>query len=130
MKEWTKKEIGDFGEQKAVNYLRLRGYTVKERNWFAGKHEIDIIAAGFRDLVFVEVKTRTYDPKAWENAPPPSLAVHTSKQGFTRRAATEYLHLHPTRKQPRMDVIEVWLSKPENGKKPKVLRINHLKAAY
>ena len=130
MKEWTKKEIGDFGEQKAVNYLRLRGYTVKERNWFAGKHEIDIIAATFRDLVFVEVKTRTYDPKTWESAPPPSLAVHTSKQEFTRHAAMEYLHLHPTRKQPRMDVIEVWLSKPENGTKPKVLRINHLKAAY
>jgi hypothetical protein len=26
----TTKEIGDFGETRAVHYLRLRGYTVKE----------------------------------------------------------------------------------------------------
>lgn len=130
MKEWSKKEIGDLGEQKAVNYLRLRGYTVKERNWFAGKHEIDIIAASLRDIVFVEVKTRTYDLKTWQTAPPPGLAVHTNKQSFTRHAAGEYLYLHPTKKQPRMDVIEVWLSKPENGRKPKLLKINHIKAAY
>ena len=130
MKEWSKKEIGDLGEQKAVNYLRLRGSTVKERNWFAGKHEIDVVASTLRDIVFVEVKTRTYDQESWQTAPPPSLAVHASKQSFTRHAAGEYLHLHPTKKQPRMDVIEVWLSKPENGKKPKVLKINHIKAAY
>ena len=130
MKDLTKKEIGNLGEQKAVNYLRLRGYTVKERNWFSGKCEIDIIAATFRDIVFVEVKTRTYDIHDWKDAPPPGLAVHSNKQGFTRHAAQEYLYSHPTKKQPRMDVIEVWLSKPENGKPPKVLKINHIKAAY
>ncbi len=130
MKELTKKEIGDLGEQKAVNYLRLRGYTVKERNWFSGKCEIDIIAATFKDIVFVEVKTRTYEIDSWKEAPPPGLAVHSDKQAYTRRAAQDYLHRHPTKKQPRMDVIEVWLSKPENGKRPKVLKINHIKAAY
>ena len=130
MKEWTKKEIGDLGEKKAVNYLRLRGYTVKERNWFAGKHEIDIIAKTLRDIVFVEVKTRTYDEKNWIDAPPPGLAVGSGKQSYTRQAAMEYLHRFPTRKQPRMDVIEVWLSKPTNGARPKLLKINHIKAAY
>jgi len=130
MKEWTKKDIGNLGEQKAVNYLRLRGYTVKERNWFAGKHEIDIVAATLRDIVFVEVKTRTYDEKSWQDAPPPGLAVHGDKQSYTRSAARAYLYLHPTKKQPRMDVIEVWLTKPFNHKRPKLLRINHIKAAY
>jgi len=126
----TKKEIGDFGERKAVSYLRLRGYTVKERNWVSGKSEIDIIAATLKDIVFVEVKTRTYAKDGWENAPPPGLAVGFDKQYYTRRAALEYLRLHHINKQPRMDVIEVWLEKPENKKHPKVLKIHHIKAAY
>lgn len=124
------KEIGAFGERRAVHYLRLRGYTVKERNWRAGKCEIDIIASTWRDIVFAEVKTRTYTGDDWKNAPPPSLAVHADKQRHTRDAARAYLRMHPTDKRPRMDVIEVWLSRPENGKRPKVLRIHHIKAAY
>lgn len=126
----TTKEIGAFGERRAANYLRLRGYTVKERNWFADKCEIDIIASTLFDIVFVEVKTRTYSQADWQNAPPPSLAVHSDKQTHTRRAAQAYLSTHPTKKQPRMDVIEVWLSKPLGNEKPKVLRIRHYKAAY
>ena len=126
----TKKEIGTLGEQYAVHYLRLHGYTVKERNWFAGKCEIDVIAATLRDMVFVEVKTRTYEGDDWRNAPPPSLAVHADKQRFTRSAAQKYLYLHPTKKQPRMDVIEVWLSRQGNRKHPRVLKIHHIKAAY
>jgi len=126
----TRKEIGDFGERKAVTYLRLRGYTVKERNWVSGKCEIDIIAATLKDLVFVEVKTRTYEESSWKDAPPPGLAVHADKQTYTRRAAQDYLRRHPTKKQPRMDVIEVWLSKEADGKRPKVLKIHHIKAAY
>lgn len=130
MKELTKKEIGDLGERRAARYLRMRGYRILERNWYAGKCELDLVVATLHDLVFVEVKTRTYDAAAWQTAPPPGLAVHSDKQYHTRRAAQEYLRLHPTRKKPRMDVIEVWLSKPLAGKRPRVLRIHHIKAAY
>lgn len=131
MKFATKKEIGDYGERLAANRLRLRGYTVKERNWFAGKCEIDIIASTLRDIVFVEVKTRTYgEDEDWQHAPPPSLAVHAQKQYHTRQAAQAYLRLHPTSKRPRMDVIEVWLSRPKNGKRPRLLKLHHIKAAY
>ena len=126
----TKREIGDFGETCAVHYLRRRGYTVRERNWFAGKCELDVIATTPFDVVFVEVKTRTYDPADWKNAPPPSLAVHSEKQRHTRDAAREYLFRHPGKKRPRMDVIEVWLEKREDGKRPRVLKIHHIKAAY
>ena len=129
-RDLTTKEIGELGERYAVHYLRLRGYTVKERNWFAGKCEIDIIASTLKDIVFVEVKTRTYTGDNWMDAPPPSLAVHTEKQRHTRTAAQRYLYAHPTRKQPRMDVIEVWLQKSPDGRRPKLLRIGHIKAAY
>ena len=127
----TTKEIGDFGESKAVHYLRWHGYTVKERNWRAGKCEIDVIASTLRDVVFVEVKTRTYRSQSeLDSAPPPRTAVHAEKQRLTRQAAIAYLGKHPTKKQPRMDVIEIWLLRESDEQKPKVARIHHIKAAY
>jgi len=127
----TAKEIGDFGEAKAVHYLRWHGYTVKERNWRAGKGEIDVIATTLRDVVFVEVKTRTYRSQSeLDSAPPPRTAVHAEKQRLTRQTARAYLFEHPTKKQPRMDVIEVWLIRDSDGKRPRVARIHHIKAAY
>lgn len=126
----TTKQIGNFGERMAVRYLRLHGYTVKERNWRSGHMEIDIIAANFKTLAFVEVKTRTYTKETIHEAPPPSVAVKSEKQRLTRRAAKDYLWQHPTKKSPRMDVIEVWLIRDEKTDKAKVAKINHIKAAY
>ena len=126
----TTKEIGDFGETRAVHYLRLRGYTVKERNWRHGKGELDIIAATPKSIVFVEVKTRSYASEAADEAPPPGNAVRFDKKRLTRQTALAYLHQYPTKKNPRMDVIEVFLEKNPTRKKPKVLRINHIKGAY
>ena len=124
------KQIGDFGERIAVRYLRLRGYTVKERNWRSGHAEIDIIATNLSSISFVEVKTRTYTRDTLYTAPPPGNAVKSEKQRLTRQAARDYLWKHPTKKQPRMDVIEVWLVRDEKNNKTKVAKINHIKAAY
>ena len=124
------KQIGDFGERIAVRYLRLHGYTVKERNWRSGHMEVDIIATNLRTVAFVEVKTRTYTKETLETAPPPGNAVKSEKQRLTRRAAKDYLWQNPTQKQPRMDVIEIWLMRDENTDKIKVVKINHIKAAY
>ena len=114
----------------AVRYLRLHGYTVKERNWRSGHMEIDIIAANLSTVAFVEVKTRTYTKDTLDAAPPPGNAVGSEKQRLTRKAAKEYLWQKPTKKQPRMDVIEVWLLRDGKAEKPKVAKINHIKAAY
>ncbi len=126
----TSREIGEFGEKYAVHYLRRRGYTVKERNYRAGHHEIDIIATSWRYIAFVEVKARTYAPGEENALPPPGRAVNSDKQAFTRRAARQYLYEHPTKKRPRMDVLELWLQEPSAGKRPKVLRVRHLIGAY
>ena len=126
----TTKQIGDFGERMAVRYLRLRGYTVKERNWRSGHMEIDIIATTLKTVAFVEVKTRTYTEDTIQTSPPPGSAVKSEKQRLTRRAARDYLWQHPTKKQPRMDVLEVWLIRDETSQKTKVSQIRHLKAAY
>lgn len=123
-------EIGRLGEKIAVHYLRLHGYTVKERNWRSGHWELDIIASTWRDIVFAEVKTRTYTEETIHQAPPPKRAVNAEKQRLTRAAARRYLSEHPTKKQPRMDVIEIWLLKTQDPSKPKLAKIHHIKAAY
>ena len=130
MKYRTAKEIGAYGERVASRYLLRRGYVPIKRNYRAGKYEIDLIAIRFSVIAFVEVKTRTYRDGQTEDSLPPSAAVDRDKIRFTRAAANAYLREHPTGKKPRMDVLEVWLSPAENGKKPKVLRIHHIPAAY
>lgn len=122
--------VGVFGERYAANYLRLHGYTVKARNYRAGHHEIDIVATTLRQIVFVEVKARSYRSEDIEYSPPPGHAINTAKQRFTRQAARQYLYEHPTNKKPRMDVIEIWIEASKDYEKPKVLKIRHIKGAY
>lgn len=57
-----KRQFGDSGEEKAVQFLKRQGYQILERNFRSKGGEIDIVAArsGFfktKKLVFVEVKT-------------------------------------------------------------------------
>ena len=124
----SNKSTGDFGEARAVAYLRRRGYIIIERNYRAGHHEIDIIARRWKTIFFVEVKTRTYRPEELETAPPPGNAVRKDKKLFTRQAAKQYLYEHYTTHKPRMDVIEIWLAS-KNGKSC-VHKIRHIKGAY
>lgn len=51
------KNVGPLGEQIAADYLKKKGYKVKERNYWLANGEIDIIARQGKELVFVEVKT-------------------------------------------------------------------------
>ncbi len=126
----TQKEIGEYGERIAVRYLLLHGYLIKERNWRTGHLEIDVIASNLSDLAFVEVKTRSYTKDTIHTAPPPKSAVRAEKKRLTRMAARQYLRFHPTRKQPRMDVLEISLIKDPTAPKYKVASIHHIKAAY
>ena len=51
-------ELGTWGEQCAVEYLRRKGYVILERDWKSGHRDLDIIAFDGVTMVFVEVKTR------------------------------------------------------------------------
>jgi len=51
------KQIGDNGENRAVEYLISNGFAIIERNWRTKGGEVDIIAVKNDILVFVEVKT-------------------------------------------------------------------------
>lgn len=51
-------DLGRVSETLACRYLRARGWRILERNYRAGRKEIDIIARAGNVIAFVEVKAR------------------------------------------------------------------------
>lgn len=124
--------LGRFGEDVAADFLKKDGYKIVGRNIKFGKHELDIIAEDKHFLVFVEVKTRScYYPEssAYGN---PGRAVTYKKRTDTIRAAYDYLSENSTDKQPRIDVIEVFLQHTDDFRvtPPQILNINHIRNAF
>lgn len=99
---------GNIGESAVCRYLKRRGYRILQRNFTVKGGEIDIIAAHFRYIVFVEVKTRSAKTDT-DRFGHPADAVNAEKIAHLRYAATRYLAAHPTGKKPRFDVAEVYL---------------------
>jgi putative endonuclease len=54
----SSKELGKLGEETAVQFLKEKGFEIKETNYRFGKGEIDIIAIDGNETVFIEVKSR------------------------------------------------------------------------
>ena len=51
-----RRELGALGEKKAVDYLRKKGYRIREKNFRCRAGEIDIVAQDKDCLDFVEVR--------------------------------------------------------------------------
>ncbi|OVE80290.1 hypothetical protein BVY02_00710 [bacterium J17] len=54
----NRKELGQLGEQFALDYLLARGMLLVKRNWTSRIGEIDLLLSDRSCLVFVEVKSR------------------------------------------------------------------------
>lgn len=94
--------LGDRGENLAARHLRDEGLKILERNFRSPVGEIDIIARDGDTLVFVEVKTRSYDD------PMPEDQVNQAKQHQITKAARFYLSRYGTSQPPaRFDVVAV-----------------------
>ena len=52
------KQVGNFGEELACQFLKRQGYKILERNYRIRGGEIDIVARDGEYLAFIEVKTR------------------------------------------------------------------------
>ena len=52
------RELGSWGEERAAQYLRRRGYKILARNYSCRGGEIDVIASRGKYVAFVEVKLR------------------------------------------------------------------------
>ena len=111
-----KKELGNIGEQIAVEYLEKNNYKILKRNFYCRQGEIDIIAKDNQEVVFIEVKTRSN-----VNFGQPSEAVNKTKRKHMYRTAKYFLYKSRCLEAfVRFDVIEVLI---ENGK----FNINHIK---
>jgi putative endonuclease len=97
------KELGDWGETYAANYLEELGYEVLRRNVRTPYGEIDIVAKEKNQLVFVEVKTRS--SKKFGN---PEDSVTEGKIIHLIESAVSFLQENPEFTEDwRVDVIAI-----------------------
>lgn len=131
MADTEKQILGKLGEDLASDYLEKNGYQIIARNLHLAKNELDIIAEDESYIIFVEVKTRSCLYPESGNYGIPGHAVNHKKRGNTVKAANDYLYSYYGDKQPRIDVIEVYLLEQKSEfKTPTVLKINHIRNAF
>jgi putative endonuclease len=102
-------EIGKEGEKLAEAYLAERGFTLLHRNWRHGRYEIDLIATKNEQLHFIEVKFRSGTRYGQ-----PEEAVTKKKITFLLQAIEQFLYLHPTYQDFRLDVLSITQQAPNN----------------
>ena len=56
-----KNDTGKKGEAVACTYLEICGFSILHTNWRYRRYELDIVASNGKELVVVEVKTRSKD---------------------------------------------------------------------
>lgn len=126
-----KQVLGKFGEDVVADHLDKNGYKIINRNLHMGRNELDIIAEDDEYIVFVEVKTRSCLYPESGNFGIPAGAVDISKRKNTVKAARDYLATYYGGKQPRIDVVEVYiLDKKSEFNTPTVLKVNHIRNAF
>jgi putative endonuclease len=111
-------DLGQKGEDLAVEYLKNAGFKIIARNWKWGKHEIDIIAENNDFIIFAEVKTRTDDYQMH-----PVTAITREKQKSIIWAADGYIKKYNIDKESRFDVLTI-IKKSEN------FEIDHIENAF
>lgn len=111
--------IGRWGEDAAAAYLRRKRCRILDRNFRCRLGELDLVAEDRNYLIFVEVKTRRNGDFALARE-----FVTPAKQRRIQAAAALWLAAHPTDRQPRFDVIEVY----GDGARP--ARIHQIENAF
>ena len=84
----TKKEIGNLGEDLAIKYLKQKNFLILDKNYIIYGGEIDVVAQDpdTREIVFVEVKTRSSTDYAW-----PEEAINQKKKQHLNKTAYQYM---------------------------------------
>lgn len=105
--------LGKKGENLAVEYLKEKGYLIKERNFKRKWGEIDIVAYDrkTKEIVFLEVKTISLK----ENSSPPVLPeeeLTEQKRQRLKKAILSYLSKDNLDNKPwRFDFIAIEIDK-------------------
>jgi putative endonuclease len=111
-------ELGEKGEQLAVDFLIKKGYKILERNYRYLKAEVDIIAIKNEVLAVVEVKTRSSD--YFGN---PQDFVNPKKIKLLLSAIDYYVVEKDLEVEVRFDIVAII-------HQPKETKIEHLKDAF
>ncbi len=113
-------EKGKAGEDLAAAYLESKGWHIAERNWRAGRGEIDIIAwADDKLLVFIEVKTRSSDSYGG-----PERGITTKKRKKMAYTAGLYMEAIGYEWEIRFDVVALVL------RNETLLELRHVEDAF
>lgn len=115
-------DLGAWGEEKAVRFLKRRGYKIIDRNFRCRFGEIDIIAEKDDYLIFVEVRLRK-DTRYGA----PEETVDWRKQQKLRMTADYYLMTHETELDVRFDVLALYA---HHGENTWPLPLKHIKNAF
>jgi len=113
-------KLGKWGEQKALEYLNEKNYTIVSKGFRSRFGEIDLIVRDKSFLVFVEVKTRKNANFAHARE-----YVSRAKQKKIISTAGYYLAKRPTRLQPRFDVIEIYTQPEAGAQEPEIIHIEN-----
>ena len=98
----TNQELGEFGEDYALNYLLQKGFRLIEKNYRFKRNEVDLICKDKDKFVFVEVKTR----KTAEIGEP-WKAVTKSKQKQIIKCANQFLIENNIEQESRFDIVSI-----------------------
>jgi putative endonuclease len=112
-------DLGKQGERLALDFLLNKGYEILEENWVHGKAEVDLIAYIHKQIIFVEVKTRTSIAFGF-----PEEFVDSTKEKMLQFAADEYIEIMDHQGEIRFDIISVLFDKNNNT------TITHIKDAF
>jgi putative endonuclease len=105
-----RRDTGILGEKLAKDFLKKRGYRIKETNYRCPEGEIDIIARHKDSLVFIEVRTKTSLKFG-----SPEESITPAKKERMKATAFQYQQTHDNLPLLwRIDVVVVELT--QNGK--------------
>lgn len=110
--------LGKKGEAIGLAFLKMKGYEILAMNWRYQRAEIDLIARINKELVIVEVKTRSSD-----EVESPKEAVTIAKQKRIVKAANAYIQENNIDLACRFDIISILLQQGET-------KIEHIEDAF
>lgn len=107
-----RKELGFYGENEAVKFLRKNNYRILRRNYKTPLGEIDIIAEKDGTIVFIEVKSSSSPLFG-----PPYLRVTKKKKNHIIKNALFYLKEHDLLDhEARIDIVAISFDKIDEEK--------------
>jgi putative endonuclease len=118
---YPKHALGKFGEMVAENLMINKGYQIVAKNWKNGHLEIDIIAKNKKEIVFVEVKTRSSIICGL-----PVEQVRDDQKKNLIASANTYIKKNNIQLIPRFDIVGIAVN-PNNMQ---ILDITHIENAF